>query len=294
MLRDGGVQVPIVHICATPVDELAEAVALGVTVTVQDEPSALALSDAAYAAGVTAGAHVALDTGTGWSGISPDGAGAFAASVRDLKHIDWEGAWTHIAGPNSLPEQLRQFEHATTTLRAAGLAIPSLHVASTGPLMWGLGDNRATAARIGIGLYGSTLGCKGAAPKLKTALEVRAPVMFVKRFERPTSLGYGGKDTVPAGSAVATLRIGYADGLPKGLASRASVRLRGHECRIVGEIGMNFTMVQLPEGAQAAHGDEAIILGDIPGHSLDEVAEKAGMIPHALLTGLGAAMGLRA
>ncbi|MBC5825198.1 MAG: alanine racemase [Candidatus Eremiobacteraeota bacterium] len=288
-LRAAGVDAPLVHICATAPDELADAVALGVVVTIDDEHSAAQLSRCAEAAGVTARAHVAFDTGTGWSGVTPQDTRRFARAVRDYRNIEWEGAWTHIAGQASQAEQLRAFGSAVEAVRQAALGVPLLHVASTGPVLWGARAGQG-AARIGVGLYGPAMGQRNEMPPLKTAPQLRAFVVYVKRFAEPTALGYGGKDTVPAGAVVATLRLGYGDGLPKSLASGGSVCLKGRDCRIVGEIGMNFTMILLPEGYAAAAGDEALVLGDLPGHSLDEVAEAAGVIPHALLTSLGNGM----
>jgi alanine racemase len=151
-------------------------------------------------------------------------------------------------------------------------------------LLWG----RTTGAvRIGIGLYGSTLGESGDAPELRTAIDVRATVIALKRFDVATPLGYGGKDVAAPGDSIATLRIGYADGLPSALADGGgAARIGGARCAIAGAIGMNCTMVRVRDGVDVRVGDEAMLLGDAAGIRIDEVASAAATIPHALLTSL--------
>lgn len=285
-LRAGGIGAPIVQICATPTGALDEALALGVTACIEDFEGAVALSRRAEALGRDAVAHVAVDTGTGWSGVSAASAGSFADAVRALGHVRWEGAWTHVAGRESLARQRAAFDAAVAAMRASGLTLGILHLASTGPALWGAGGD---AARIGIGLFGSTLGEVESGFEFRTALEVRAAVVSIKTFSVDTPLGYGGKDVAKAGQRIATLRIGYADGLPPGLRG-AEVIIDGRKASIVGAIGMNFTMVALPSDATVVLGGEAIVLGEDAGVRLDEVARRCGVTPHSLVAGLGASL----
>ena len=92
------------------------------------------------------------------------------------------------------------------------------------------------------------------------------------------------------GETIATLRIGYVDGLPCTLADGGGAALvRGMRCRIVGAIGMQFTMVHVPPGVPVALGEEMTLLHDSEGMRLDDVARMARILPHQLVTALGAA-----
>ncbi|HZW72235.1 MAG TPA: alanine racemase C-terminal domain-containing protein, partial [Caldimonas sp.] len=163
-------------------------------------------------------------------------------------------------------------------------------IASTGPALWG----RATgAARIGIGLFGATLSDALDKPALRQAVDVRATVIAVKTFEAATPLGYGGEYVAEQGETIATLRIGYADGLPKSLSGSGAVTIGVARCPIVGAIGMNTTMANVPLGAHASPGDEAIVVGSPPGTTLDEVAAAASTVPHQLLGSLARGIGVR-
>src|SRR5215469_208216 len=284
-LRAAGIKVPIVQVWATPADELETAVRNDVIVTLEDVELAKELSRHAIRIGKVAVAHVAVETGTGWSGIPSNRGTAFAGAVRLLPGIRWEGAWTHIASREQMLAQLDLFYSAVDAMRASGLPVPIDHVAATAPTLWGVGGQ---AARIGVGLYGSHPGGPIRGLPVRTAVSLRATVLYAKQFEQATALGYGGTSVAKAGECIVTLRLGYADGLPRSLAVGGQIRLHNERCPIVGAIGMNFSMIRVPYGVTVRPGDEATVLGDVDGVRLDEVAQRAGTIPHQLITSLSA------
>ena len=282
-LRAAGVTAPIVHIAATPPSDFADAIALDVAATIEDRRGAQTLDELATKLKKNAIAHVAIDTGSGWSGLQPPQVRAFAKTASGLKHVVWEGVWTHIASIDSMELQLAAFRRGLELLREAGMRFQFEHVASTGPAIVGAMGN---AVRIGIGLYGSTDEEQTLALDLKQALEFRASVSAVKRFEEETPLGYGGAYVARAGDLVATIRAGYADGVPRGLGNRGNVLIDGERCPIVGTIGMNFTMVKLLPDSRVRVGEDALMLGEEDGLRLEDVAKAAGIIPHELVVNL--------
>jgi len=288
-LRAAGIRAPIVHVAATPHADLETAVLNDVAVSVADDVSAAEVSRIAGRRGRTAKAHVAVETGTGWWGVSPGDAASFARAVARLPNIEWEAVWTHIAGRDSMEAQVRKLHAGVDELRANGVAVPLLHIGSTGPAVWGLAEG---VARIGVGLHGAALGDEEQGARLRTSIEVRAPIYAVRRYAEPMPLGYGGEYVALPGQTIVTLRIGYGEGMPKALAGRGRVVIRGIACPIVGAIGMNFTMVAVPPNADISSDDEAIVVGDLDGVRLEQVAAAAQTIPHNILTMFGS--GLRA
>jgi alanine racemase len=284
ILREAGITAPIAHVAATPSEDIPTGLRLDVAIAIGDAERAALLSRAASALGVRARAHVAIETGTGWWGVTPAQAGNFARAVSGLGGIEWEAAWTHIAGRDSMQAQLERFHAGVKELRANGVAVPVLHIGSTGPSVWGLGEG---VARIGVGLYGAAMGDERQAAQLRTAFEVRAPVYGIRRFDEPMPLGYGGTYVAQPGQTIVTLRIGYGEGMPKALAGRGSVVLAGVLCPIVGDIGMNFTMVAVPPGIQVSPAEEALVVADVAGVRLEEVAAAAQTIPHNIVTMFG-------
>lgn len=283
-LRDAGIKAPIVHIAATPEADIETGVKLDVVISVADTARAAMVSRIARELGRTAKVHVAIETGTGWWGVTPRDAPAFAREVSNLTHIEWEGAWTHIAGINSMDAQIRRLHSAVDELRTHRVAVPVLHIGSTGPNVWGLAEG---AARIGVGLYGASMGDEQQREHLRTAFEVRAPIYAIRRYSEAMPLGYGGTYVALPGQTIVTLRIGYGEGMPKTLSGRGSVMLRGALCPIVGAIGMNFTMIAAPPNVEVSEEEEAIIVGDLPGIRLEEVAAAAETIPHNVVTMFG-------
>jgi len=288
-LRAASIRVPLIHAMATPIEALPFAARMGIVPSVEDEDGARHIAAMAQWKGGVVRAHVAVDTGTGWSGVPAWRAGAFAAAVRGHRGIDWAGAWTHIASEDSLHDQSVAFASAVDAMRSEGMPLRTVHLASTGPVVWGAGGD---AARIGIGLFGAAFGDPALTARLRTAVEVFASVVGVKRFTTPTPLGYGGLESAQAGDAIATLRIGYADGMPRVPPGAGSIIVCGARCPIVGAIGMNFSMVRLAPRVRdrVVPGDEGTILGDIDGVRLDEVAQAAGVLPHQLITAFGTAL----
>jgi len=283
-LRDAEIKAPIVQIAATPEVDIETGVKLDVAISVADAARAATASRVARDLGRTAKVHVAIETGTGWWGVTPHDAPAFAREVSNLPHIEWEGAWTHIAGINSMDSQVRRLHAGVEELRAHRVAVPILHIGSTGPNVWGLAEG---AARIGIGLYGATMGDEQQRERLRTAFEVRAPIYGIRRYIEAMPLGYGGTYVAQPGQTIVTLRIGYGEGIPKTLAGRGSVMIGGALCPIVGAIGMNFTMVAVPPEVDVSPDEEAVVVGDMPGVRLEDVAAAAQTIPHNLVTMFG-------
>jgi alanine racemase len=287
-LRAAGIKAPIVQVAATPSEDFVTALEDKVTVSVGDAAKAAELSRIATKLGVRAQLHVAIETGTGWWGVPAAQAASFASDVAALDNLVWEGVWTHIAGRDSMDAQMDRFRTAVRLLRESGLAVPLEHAASTGPTLWGLAQG---AARIGVGLYGSSLNCGLPGNQwLQAAFEVRAPVYAVRTFTEDTPLGYGGAYTAVTGETIVTLRIGYGEGLPKALAGRGCAMIAGAACPIVGAIGMNFTMVAVPPNVRVDVGQDALLAGDIPGLRLDDLAQAAATIPHNVMTTLGSGM----
>jgi alanine racemase len=284
-LREAEIMAPILHVWTTPIEELEDAVKLNVGVTIENVEAAKELSRIAVGLGRVAVAHVAVETGTGWSGIPANRAPSFAGAVRALPGVRWEGAWTHIASREQMLAQVDLFDNAVGAMRQAGMPVHLEHIAATAPTLWGAGGQ---AVRIGVGLYGASPGGPSRSLSLRNAISLRATVLYVKQFEQATPLGYGGASVAKPGESIATLRLGYADGLPRSLSVGGQVRINGERCPIVGAIGMNFTMVKVAYGVTVRPGDEALVLGEEDGVRIDEVAQRAGTIPHQLITSLAA------
>jgi len=225
--------------------------------------------------------HLEIDTGMGRSGFRYDDPGLRGAVAQRLRAAEgWEGAFTHFHSPES--------DRVATELQWARLqevlgALPRrpalVHAANSAAALTG---RRYTAdlVRPGIFLYGGHVGTL--APAVVAALRTR--VVGVRRVGEGDTVSYGASWRADAPTRIATIAIGYADGLPRAIGRARAVELGGRMVPVVGRVAMDMTMVALDDDHAVALGEVATIWGGAV--SLDQQAEWAGTISYELLTAL--------
>jgi len=119
---------------------------------------------------------------------------------------------------------------------------------------------------------------------------LKTRVVFLKNVAAGTRISYGGTFRARRPSRIATLPIGYADGLPRLLSNAGEVLLRGRRCPIVGTVTMDMIMVDATDAPEARVGDEAVLIGRQGALSIGaaEVAERSRTISYEVVTGLQA------
>jgi len=229
--------------------------------------------------------HLEIDTGMNRSGVRWDEIEPIADLV-DTPYL--EGCYTHFHSADrrdgSAEAQLERFKAAVGRLaRRPEL----LHAANSAAALRGTAF-ALDMIRPGICLYGASPG--EGLPAGRQAIALRARVVSVRAVRQGEGVSYGASWTAPRDTTVATLAIGYADGVRRllGRESKASVLLNGARCPVVGRVTMDLTMVDVGEG-RAAVGDVATLMGEADGlvNTLDQFAAWGGTLPHELLAGLG-------
>lgn len=225
--------------------------------------------------------HIEIDTGMGRSGIPWDDVHALAAARNLLGDAaGWEGIFTmfHSAerDPVATAEQWQRFNEA---LAALGRRPSLVHAAASAGGAYG-GVYAADATRPGIHLYGGRVAGLDSVP----VAALRARVVATRRVSAGTSIGYDASWTAPNQTTIATVAIGYADGVHRRLSNGGAVELLGQRVRIVGRVTMDHLMVDVGE-LPAAIGDVATLFGGLV--TLEEQAALAGTISYELLTALG-------
>ncbi len=229
--------------------------------------------------------HLEIDTGMGRSGVRWDEIDA----VRNLPGMDRiEGCFTqfHSSEQNdgSIELQLDRFLQAVGRLPRRPKV---LHVANSAAA---LRDRKYAfdAVRPGVYLYGGTPG--GGIEPGKPVVSVRAVVVSVRRVRAGDSVSYNAMWTATRDTVVATLDIGYADGLRRSLppSGKATVLLNGARCPIVGLVMMDLTMIETGT-TPVAVGDVATLIGEAGGdvNTLEQFAAWSGVLQRDLLCGLG-------
>ncbi len=288
-LREAGVAAPVQILSEPPASSAALLVRNGITPAVFSPEFARALSAAAVAAGETARFHLKIDTGMSRIGVLPEAAAEMALQLRALPGIRMEGAFTHFAtadvpGDWGYERQLERFRRALLKLKSEGIDAGIVSAANSAATILHP-ESHFGMVRCGIALYGlhpapSTYG----RIELVPAMSVEARVSRVQRVGMGEGVSYGFTWSSPAPVTIATLPLGYADGVPRIASNKMDVLIGGTRCRQVGRVCMDQLMAEVPRGTGVRPGDEAVVVGTQGGETItmDELADHAQTINYEL------------
>jgi len=287
-LRGAGIDVPILVMGALSPGELDVALAARADVVAWDEGFVEAV--AARGGGAV---HVKLDSGMGRLGTRDAGCATRVAELAAATDgVRLAGALTHFATADDredgfLDEQLARFEAWVTPLRAAHPQM-LVHAANSAATL----RDAAThfdLVRTGVAIYGlDPFGEDPAARELEPALELSSYVGAVKAVAPGESVGYGRRFVARAPTYVATLPIGYGDGVRRALTNNADVLVRGERRALVGTVSMDNITLDVGSPPAAATGDAAILIGAQGSERItaEEVARRMDTINYEITCGL--------
>jgi alanine racemase len=295
-LRAAGIDAPVL-VLSEPVPDAAEAVVqhrLTPVVYTSGGVDALAKAVAASGTDDPLGVHLKVDTGMHRVGCRAEDALDVARQVVAHPELRLAGTCTHFAVADE-PEnpytagQLERFDAVLATLRAAGMDPGLLHAANTaGALAWPRA--RYDMVRVGIGCYGIAPSPNLAGTvALRPALAVKARVSFVKTVPPGSRISYGLRYETLRSARIATVPIGYADGIPRALGHcGAHALVRGRRVPIAGTITMDQLMLDVGE-LPVEVGDEVVLLGRQGDDAVtaDEWAALLDTIAYEIVCGIG-------
>ncbi len=295
-LREAGIDAPIL-LLSEPVDdaEVDLIVANDLRATVYSDAAIDALAARRHRLPV----HLKVDTGMRRVGARPDELVALAARIGRATALELEGLCTHCAvadePDNAFTElQLARFADAHAMLLRQGIEVPLRHAANSATVLTHP-HGCFELIRPGIALYGVA-----PAPALEGRLDLRpalrwhSAVSHVKRVAAGEGVSYGHHHRTGADTLVATVPVGYADGLPRRWAlTGGAVLIGGRRRPVLGVITMDQLLVDCgsgePDGSEVARGDEVVLIGGQGGARVtaDEIASATGTIAYEILTGIG-------
>lgn len=238
------------------------------------------------------GVHLKIDTGMARLGVPFSELSAVAGVLARHPELRLDGVMTHFASAESdalfVAEQLQLFEQGTAMLSRMGLPVRLRHAANTAGLL-AHPRARLDLVRPGIGLYGLAPGVAGG-EALRPVMRVRSEVISLRTLRPGASVGYGATFRAARETRVATIPMGYADGLWRALSNRGHVLVRGRRAPIAGAVSMDLTSVDVTDIPGVAIGDEVVVLGSQEGPlgsdtiSAEQIAAQAGTIAWEVLT----------
>jgi len=297
-LRAAGVDAPILVLTPPLPDQLDAYAVHDLIAAVADDATARALAAAGARRGRPIPVHLKVDTGMGRLGVLPEQSVALVEAWHDLEGLQLAGIFTHMAAADeedltSAREQLARFGAVLSALDRRGLRPPVVHAAnSAGAIV--LPESRYTMARVGVALYGiapSPVVAARAAQlglELRPALAFRARIVATRRLPAGWPISYGSTYVTPTETTVATLPVGYADGLSRSLSHKMYALVRGHKRPIIGRICMNHCMVDVGD-LPVRPGDVVTLLGADGGGAItaEDWALALGTIPYEIVCMVG-------
>ena len=262
-LRAAGIDAPVL-VLSEPHPGAADACAEhAVAVTIGSLAGVAAFAAAGRRAGRPVAAHIKVDTGMHRQGCLPSELPAVAAAAVASDGLDAEGLWTHLAvaawarSSATTDAQLATYRSALRAAAEAGLRPRWRHAAnSAGATM--RDDARFDLVRTGIETYGLAPDrplAEEIAVRLRPALALRALVTAVRTVEAGEKVSYGHIWTASRRTRVATLPLGYADGIRRSLSNRMRVVIDGRACQQVGRVTMDQIMVDVGDAGLPGGGD---------------------------------------
>ena len=307
-LREAGIASPVLVLSEPPAEAMAEVVAAGLTPTIYTRPGLAALRQAVAGAvgGAVAGAgrpaatpgrfpvHVKVDTGMHRVGAPVDAAVELAVEVAADPALALGGFWTHLAVSDEVGNpfndtQFDRFDAAVDELIGRGLAPGLRHASNSGGALWHP-RGRYDMVRCGIALYGLSPAERGpSVPDLRPAMSLKARVSYAKEVAAGERLSYGLRYEVPENSIVATVPLGYADGIPRRLSAEGGqVLIGGRRLPMAGTVTMDQILVDCGPDASVRAGDEVVLIGRQGDEVIDawEWATATGTIAYEVVCGI--------
>jgi alanine racemase len=284
-LRKAGIREPILNLGYTPPAALSAAIAAKLALTVYDRDGLALLKTAATEIGV----HVKVDTGMHRLGAPPEEAVKLAIEVAADTHLRLEGFWTHFADADHDPaftrEQLHVFLDSRSALIRAGVGAFLSHAANS-PGLLRFPEARLDLVRAGLIIYGvRPVPSWSDLPGLRPALRWQTIVTNVLTVPVGESVGYGRKFVAREPARVATIALGYADGLHRRASQGGRAIVRGVAVPIAGTISMDQAALDIRTVPGVTIGDVVTLIGEADGTALSahDLAEASGTISYEVL-----------
>ncbi|MCU1370867.1 MAG: alanine racemase [Ilumatobacteraceae bacterium] len=296
-LRDAGIDTVVMVLSQASADEIGTLVDADLDATVYTPSGVQGLADAARRAGRTAQrpvrVHLKVDTGMHRVGVQPADAVALARTVADEPALELRSVFTHCAvadepGNPFTAVQLERFDAVLAAIAAAGIEVACTHAANTAAAIDHPGARR-DLVRCGIGIYGiaPAPALEGRVP-LTPALSLHARVSHVKRVAAGEGISYGLRYRPEVETTIATVPLGYADGLPRRLSSQGGTVLIGGVHRpIAGSVTMDQILVDCGDDPVEV-GDEVVLIGRQGAETIGagDWAERLDTIAYEVMCGI--------
>ncbi len=231
--------------------------------------------------------HVEIDTGMGRVGVKPKEAVNFIKELQKLNNINIEGIYAHFSSADTSREytnmQIENFEFVLKELEKENIEIKYKHTCNSAGVM-AYPEAHYNLVRPGISIYGyyPDESLKNNL-ELKPSAKLKSKISFIKQVDEGTAISYNRKYITNKKSVIATVPIGYADGIRRELTNKGKVYINGKFAPIVGTVCMDSFMVDVTDIPNTNIGDEVVIF-DNENITLEDLAKDCNTINYEILS----------
>ncbi len=295
-LRQAKITAPILIVSEQPATQFEQMLRDDVVATLYNESTINSYAKTASDLGIVGKVHLKVDTGMHRVGAPVASAMTRCRQIKSLASLQLEGVYTHFAAadlPNhdETTKQIQRFDNVVAELDRESLRPKYVHTSNSAAAMRVLSAT-TDIARVGIAIYGiaPSSELESFAKDLQPALSLHARVSHVQHLASGEGVSYGLRTKLSQAATIATLPIGYADGIQRRLWKvGGEVLIGGKRCPIVGVVTMDQLMVNCGD-ADVQIGDHAVLIGtqDSQSISANEVAAKLETIGYEIVCGISA------
>lgn len=292
-LRRAGICEPILVLGTIVDEEVTACLHHDIHIGVHSTNRVHALQQTAERQGQRALVHLNIDTGMGRLGVLPERALEVLREIDASGNLELAGIMTHISSPkgdcrDGIDDQAERFEAVLEQGRAEGLVRGWVHMSNSAGLFSG-NSPLYDAVRVGIAAYGVVPKDADWGAELEPVMSLRTRIVFLKDLPAGSRVGYDGTWEAATKRRIATIPVGYNDGVPWRLSNCGQVLVRGQRAPIVGRVSMDYTTIDVTDIQDADVGDMVTLIGgDGPDQLLlRDVAEAAETIPYEVACSIG-------
>ena len=294
-LRHAGIEAPILILGAIIDDEAPDVVRENITPFIHSADRARFLNEEAARQGRVLDIHLNVDTGMGRLGASPRTAVELLRDVRSLPNLRVTGLGTHFSAASAptlhfAREQLRLLNRVIDeAAELYGYHFQTVHAANSAAMLR-MEDSHFDMVRVGIALYGiDPDGFFRDVISLKPVLSLKTRIIYLKTLPPGTPVGYKRSYRTHRETRVATVPVGYNDGYSYLLSNKAQAIVNGRKVPVIGNVTMDYTMVDVTYAGEVHTGDEVILIGRDGNARVtaEELANLTGTIPYEITCLLG-------
>ena len=300
-LRRAGIAAPILVMSEQPPEQHRQLVSNGLIATVYNSESIESLGKIAEEMNIVCAVHLKVDTGMHRVGVSPSDAVARAREVLDNPWLSLDGVYSHLAtaddaSRNDVTEsQVRSFAAVLNDLKDAGIEVEHRHLENSAGALRHVAEVLRLESRVGIAMYGIpgvAMTDSFGAPvgiQLEPVMALKAKVSHVQVLDAGEAVSYGLRRPLAVRSTIATVPLGYADGVRRALWERGEVLIGGKRRKFAGVVTMDQVLIDCGDDSVRI-GDEVVLLGRQGAEevSANEWARLLGTIGYEVTCGISA------